>query len=150
MYPMVTTEEMLNFAKDFALEVRKIGGDNLLVHTKLRMAPAIDINLFMIEEDMDTEYLKDLTYEGEYQLREMVDEDYIDADDELVGYLMCEDFYEMVYSYEAYDEHYVDDELNKKAKKLYYLLYHVTEKYGLWFEWCEGAIALYKNKKDRG
>ena len=62
--------------------------------------------------------------------------------EDIVGYMMCEgDLYSKLYGYDAYQGDIYGD--GDEAKKLYFKLHAISERYGLYFEWNGGALDFH-------
>jgi hypothetical protein len=141
-------DEMLLLAMDLAKSIRKseIIDDCRLDGAVLRMAPKLEIALASIDEDTTLEEARTCVYEADEPLEEMYESC---CGDELRGYLICPDIYELAYSYEAYGEHWSDEDLNKESKELFYLLQRVMLEHGdMWGENCGGAYAIVREPEE--
>ena len=121
---LIDKDYSMRYGKEIILFI-SIAWDNLTVQDFLRVREESWWSIFSALEEDEEENVQEFT-----------------GNDNCVAYMMCAgDLYNKMYGYSAYQENiYGDDD---EAKKLYDALYRIADKYGLLFEWADGALIFY-------
>lgn len=141
-------ERIVSFTIEFVKAVAKINED--LIYEDYSMRYGKEILAFVnitwdkvtvqewlrLQDDPLWIRMGALDEDGEESVQEFT------GNDNCVAYMMCEgELYEKMYGYSAYQEDIFGG--GNEAKKLYDALYRIADKYGLWFEWADGALIFY-------
>ena len=152
----LSEKELVLFIAEFAWAVEKINSDLLDYEVLLRYGNSIiylpDVMLEGTLKEIEKK-VEDIDALKKWGLINEPDDgsslsDYYD-DEDCEGYLVCYgDLYDKMYGYEAYGKDIYGD--GDEAKQLYNALEDITDKHGLWYEWCSRGILLYAKTNKGG
>ena len=137
----VTEKDILAFTYEFVRKVCEIDETLLYGDYVMRFGKReLELDCATPSFGYTLEELPDCAEPAEYHVREYGS----DEDHECIAYLCIEgDLYETLNSYDAYGFG------GEKAKELWWTLVTLSDKYGMVYSWCGGAIAFYDAVKYR-
>ena len=130
----VTEKDITAFACEFALKVCEID-ETLIDSDHVMHVGQKEFSLdFVLCFDITPEEAYKHTYAAEHHAREYGS----DEEHECIAYLCIEgELYETLYNYEGYG--YGGD----TAEELWRAFVRLSDKYGMYYSWCGGAVAFY-------
>ena len=131
----VTEKDILAFTYEFVRKVCEVDEALLYGNYVMRFGKReLELDCAIPSYGYTLEELPDCAYPAEYHVSEYGD----DEEHECIAYLCIEGrLYETLYNYEGYGYG------GESAEELWRAFVRLSDKYGLYYSWCGGAVAFY-------